>query len=573
MLRKSIIATQLALLFAITGCGGGSSTNATSTDSTLTTQSSIDTTNPEANDAHNMYRSIDGADNNLNNPNMNAAFAQLRRITAVTYDDGIAAMPTGRPNPRTISENIHAQGNKDVPSIGLASDLIWQFAQILDHDIGITEGIASNASEPVIVPAGDSHFSVGTVLPFNRALFDSSTGTGTDNPRQQENEISGWIDASFVYGSDEIRAAALRSNDGTGKLKISEGNLMPYNISNLPNANSTLEPTGLFLAGDVRANEQAGLIAIHTLFMREHNRLAEIIAAADSSLSGEEIYQKARSLVGAMVQRITYKEFIPLLIGEHTLSEYRGYDDSVDARMINEFSHAGYRVGHTMLSPQILRIDQEGNEIPEGHLNLFAAFFNIATITQQGGIDPVLRGLANQVSQNVDQFIIDDVRNMLFANVEMGMDLATLNIQRGRDHGLGTLNDVREALGLERHQSFADVTSNEGLRSSLENTYAFVDDIDLFTGVLSEDIVYDGLVGETNQALFKFQFEALRDGDYYFYLNQFKSEDDGLYRDMIRHTTLSKIITRNTDIAEDEIGPSAFFVGDEKFAEHYYEYE
>ncbi len=579
MLRKTIIASQLALLFAITGCGGGSGGTTLSTQTngggdTIITTNNVggddDTTTGGENDlniesSHSQYRSIDGSGNNLDNPEMNAVHAKLRRITDVTYDDGVSAMPTGRPNPRTISENIHAQGDRDIPSIAYASDMLWQFAQLLDHDIGLTEGISSNASEPVIVPAGDSHFAEGTILPLSRALFDGSTGTGTENPRQQENEITGWIDASFVYGSDETRAAALRTLDGTGKLKTSDGNLMPFNISNLPNANSTIDPTSLFLAGDVRANEQPGLAAIHTIFMREHNRLAEIIAADNPSMSGEEIYQTARALVGAMVQRIVYKEFVPSLIGIHTLSEYRGYDASVDASMINEFSHAGYRVGHTMLSPRILRLDNEGNEIPEGHLGLFAAFFNIGTITQQGGVDPILRGLSNQISQNIDPFMVDDVRNMLFGNVEMGMDLATLNIQRGRDHGLGTLNDVREALGLPRHESFADISSDEDIRSALENSYVSVDDVDLFTGVLSEDIVYDALVGETNQALFKLQFEALRDGDYYFYLNQFRGEENAEYRDMIRLTTLSKLITRNTDIEQDEIGHEAFFVGDEKF--------
>ncbi len=559
-MRQSTLAIQIVLLFSLSGCGGGSSTAL----SNNTAQTPLDTENTgNTENAALEYRYIDGYGNNEANPGMNAALAKLRRLTKVTYDDGVSSMPTGRPNPRTISENIHAQGNNSLPSVGNASDLIWQFAQILDHDIGLTEGIASNATENILVPAGDSFFADGTVLPLQRALFDSSTGTGTDNPRQQENEITGWIDASFVYGSDEVRAYALRTLDGTGKLKTSPGDLMPYNIANLPNANASLEPTELFLAGDVRANEQAGLTALHTVFLREHNRLAEIIAAEDLTLGDEEIYQIARALVGAIVQNIVYNEFVPLLIGENTLSQYEGYNSSVDASMINEFSHAGYRLGHTMLSPQILRIDKDGNEIAEGHLNLFAAFFNIATITQQGGIDPILRGMANQVSQNVDSFIVDDVRNLLFGNVGMAMDLATLNIQRGRDHGLGTLNDLREVLGLTPYLSFDEITSDPQLRQALANTYLFVDDIDLFTGVLSEDLVAGALVGETNQALFKLQFEALRDGDYFYYVSQFSAPNHQAYLSMIEATSLSDVIIRNTDIEQDEIGENAFVVGDE----------
>lgn len=574
MLRKSIIASQLALLLAApVGLANAADANAitipagTGSIRGITADPNVDTNwdfDPDS-----EYASIDGSGNNLADPGINATLANLRRITPVTYDDGVSALPTGRPNPRTISENLHAQGDIRIPSVGNASDLIWQFAQLLDHDIGLTEGIASNAFEPVIVPAGDSFFAEGTVLPLHRAIFNSSTGTGTDNPRQQENEITGWIDASFVYGSDDIRAAALRTLDGTGKLKTSAGNLMPFNVDNLPNGNGVRAPEELFLAGDVRANEQPGLAAIHTIFVREHNRLAEIIAAENPELSGEDIYQKARALVAGMTQRIVYNEFVPLLIGKNTLSRYKGYDPLVDASMINEFSHAAYRVGHTMLSPTILRLDANGNEIAEGHLPLFAGFFNIETITQQGGIDPILRGLANQVSQNVDLLLIDDVRNLLFGNADaggMGMDLAVLNIQRGRDHGLGTLNDVRVALGLKPYKRFGQISSDPKVRRALRKTYGRgnVDDIDLFTGVLAEDLVPGALVGETQVALFKLQFEALRDGDRFYWRNQFKGPENKANRKLIRSTTLSKLITRNTDIKRREIGRDAFVVGDEK---------
>ncbi len=64
-------------------------------------------------------------------------------------------------------------------------------------------------------------------LPFNRSIYDKNTGTGTDNPRQQLNEITGWIDASNVYRSDQTRAAALRTLDGTSKLKTSKKKSAP----------------------------------------------------------------------------------------------------------------------------------------------------------------------------------------------------------------------------------------------------------------------------------------------------------------------------------------------------------
>ena len=120
-----------------------------------------------------------------------------------------------------------------------------------------------------------------------------------------------------------MRAAALRTNDGTGRLLVSEGDLLPFNTPGLPNAGGT--GPELFLAGDVRANEQVGLAALHTLFVREHNRLAQEMAANDPSLTGEEIYQEARRIVGALIQVITYNEFLPALLGPNALRPYRGY--------------------------------------------------------------------------------------------------------------------------------------------------------------------------------------------------------------------------------------------------------
>ena len=88
-------------------------------------------------------------------------------------------------------------------------------------------------------------------------------------------EITAFIDASNVYGSGEERAYALRTLDGTGKLKttISEvGDLLPYNTPGL--ANAPAATPNFFLAGHVRANEQIALTAMHTLFVREHNHWA-----------------------------------------------------------------------------------------------------------------------------------------------------------------------------------------------------------------------------------------------------------------------------------------------------------
>jgi len=207
------------------------------------------------------YRSIDGSGNNRDDAEIGAAFTDLLRLVDSDYGDSISSLAgEGRPSPRAIGNSVSAQEGSIPNTLG-ASDYLWQWGQFLDHDIDLTDGTDPPEFTDIVVPQGDPFFDPdGTgaqVIPFNRSIYNESTGTGVDNPRQQLNEISAWIDASNVYGSDEERANALRTNDGTGKLKTSEGDLLPFNTDGLPNAGGP--SPDLFLAGDVRANEQVGI--------------------------------------------------------------------------------------------------------------------------------------------------------------------------------------------------------------------------------------------------------------------------------------------------------------------------
>ena len=496
-------------------------------------------------------RSIDRSGNNLNNPLIGATFTELLRYVFPDYEDGISEISEeGRPSPRLVS-NIVCSQDESIPNTLNTSDFIWQWGQFIDHDIDFTDAASPTQAANIAVPAGDPYFDpldTGTqVIPFNRSVYDTSTGTGEDNPRQQLNKITSWIDASNVYGSDVTRANALRTNDGTGRLKTSEGDLLPFNTVGLPNDGGSNDPA-LFLAGDFRANEQVGLTSMHTLFMREHNRYVVEHRLANPGLSENELYEKGRQFVGALMQAITYNEFLPALLGQGALSPYTGYNPIVDASIANIFSTAAYRIGHSMLSPYILRLDQNLNTIPEGNLPLMDAFFSPEIITDEGGIDPLLRGLAKQLAQRVDPFIVDDVRNFLFGLPgEGGFDLASLNIQRGRDHGLPRYNDVREQLGLPKATSYQDISSNPDIQNRLEEAYGDVDNIDVWVGGLAEDPVPGSHVGELFHFIIKMQFEALRDGDRFWYERNLSKEELA----EVQSTRLSDVIRRNTGIGSE----------------------
>lgn len=493
-----------------------------------------------------QFRTIDGIFNNPLNPLWGAAGTNLARSIPADYADGLSTPSgIGRPSVRHISNALSAQDGLNMPNAYGFSDFIWQWGQFLDHDIDETP-IASPAEDfDINVPTGDAWFDPmwngGVTIGLDRSAYTMVQGV-----RQQINNITSYIDASNIYGSESERAHELRTNDGSGKLKTSPGDLLPFNTNGLDNAPSGSDPT-MFLGGDVRANEQIGLTAMHTLFMREHNRLADQIAADLPFLPGELIYQYAKAMVTAEMQAITYNEFLPKLLGPNAIPAYTSYNPDADASITNLFATAAYRVGHTMLSSEMQRLDSSMNEAPEGHIALASAFFNPSEISANG-IDSVLRGLAGQEAQNVDNFVIDDVRNFLFgAPGAGGFDLTSLNMQRGRDHGIPSYNAVRAGFGLPQVTDFSGVNPDPDMIARLEVAYDNVDQIDAWIGLLSEPHHPDAFVGETLYRILREQFINLRDGDRFWY-------EAYLPQDLIEQAesmTLAAVIRANTGIGAE----------------------
>lgn len=507
-------------------------------------------------------RRFDGSENNVANPLWGASFIHLQRFGASDYSDGISEMAgTLRPSAREVSNAIINQDEGvSIPNSFNGSDFVWQWGQFIDHDIDLTDGGAETAD--ISVPSGDEWFDPDDLgdqlIFFSRALYDDATGTDVSNPREQENEITSWIDGSMIYGSSEERATALRANSDGALLDMSAGNLLPFNTGDLTNANGFVEdPTTLFVAGDVRVNEQVGLTVMHTLFMREHNRLAMRIMINDPGLSNEEVFQQARRLVVGKLQKITYEDWLPVLLGPGALTPYSGYDDTVNGSIFNEFSVAAYRLGHSMINEELLRLDASGNEIADGHLSMAEAFFTAPSIlTSETSLDPILRGLAAQPHQTIDAHIIHDLRNFLFGEPGLGgLDLASLNIQRGRDHGVPSYNDARVAMGLAPVTGFNDITSDTDLATALSDTYSSVDDIDLWVGGLAEDPFGQSQLGELFHTILVSQFTALRDGDRFWYENDLNANE----LDMVRRSSLSEIIRDNTGIG-GELQANVFLI-------------
>ncbi len=498
-------------------------------------------------DCDNFY-SLDGTNNNTDNTNYGAVGAHLLNTAPLDYGDGIST-PAGaeRTNARVIS-NALAQQDSIVESDRGLTNLIWAFGQFVDHDIVLTP---ENHDAPVIinVPLADPDLDpAGTgavIIPLDSTAISEGTGTDINNPAQIENHITAWLDGSNIYGSDLERNDYLRKFEG-GLLKVSEGDLLPFGDEHISNANpSRQQPHHLFVAGDVRANENSVLVSMHTLFVREHNRIAGGLAAAHPDWEDDQLYNRARQINIAQYQSIVYNEYLPSLLGTDALPEYGGYDSTINPNIDRSFSSAAFRVGHTQISSEILRLDSEGNEIAQGNLTLAEVFFRSTGVVQESGIDPILRGISSSLSQNVDLKLIDDLRNLLFkfGPQDIGRDLFSINIERGRVNGVSDYNTVRESFGLDKVTTFAEITSDEEIQTQLESLYDDVDDVDLYVGLLAEDHLMGSAVGETFQTIIGEQFVALREGDRFYYENIFTPEEIAEIND----TTLADIIKLNTD--------------------------
>ncbi len=504
-------------------------------------------------------RTIDGASNNASHPKWGKSNSQFQRVTSVNYGNGIDS-PGGvdLPNPRVISNEFFDQKDFMENSHG-HSDFVWNFGQFIDHDITFND---SGTGELLVfdIPSGDIYFdpnATGKVkMKVERSAYDPDTGGATGIPRQQTNQVTSWIDGSVIYGSDTETASWLRTFTH-GKLKVSKGDLLPFNTIdgefdgaidiNGPDmeGGTQPEPTKIFVAGDERANEHAGLVCFHTLFVREHNRLCEVLMQEHPDWNDEQLYQRARKMVGALLQVVTYEEWLPTL--GVSLPAYQGYDGDANPNILNVFSSVASRFGHSIVNEQFVRLEETGETSVYGSIHLREVFFKPLVIKDEGGIDPFLRGMATQKQQQLDMKMVGSLRNFLFGPPgSKGLDLIAINILRSREKGLPDYNTIRLDFGLVAKTSYADITDNGQIQNTLGSVYGNINTIDPLVGMLAEEPVEGAIFGELIYTIMQRQFMALRDGDRFWYENDKSFTAQEI--DMLKETRLSDIIKRNSEI-------------------------
>ncbi|XP_076461621.1 thyroid peroxidase-like [Babylonia areolata] len=507
------------------------------------------------------YRTADGSCNNLEgHPAWGMAGRPQERLLPPVYHNGkdtprlfgVRGQPL--PSPRDVSQVLHPADSKLTESPDL-SLMFTMWGQFLDHDITHTP-VATDTdgskldccNQPPVFPARDLYYRSGngrptqrndnpncfpiTLFPLTDRFFKTScmnfvrskpfapSPTCHSDTREQGNSQTSFLDASQVYGSSLGDQGVLRTWLA-GQLKSSRYDLLPENSTTM----CTKRPSSrdfCFGAGDTRVNEHPMLSSIHTVFHRYHNTLASHLSYLNPHWNDETLYQETRKIIGAIMQRVTYAEYLPLVLGEREMARYNltldgarpyVYDPYLNPNIFNSFSTAAFRFGHSMVHGK--------NSFGYQTVDLRDMFFH-PHFVQRGrgrGLTMLLNGLVRDRSQSRDRFMNTDLTDQLFRTRQgRSLDLVSLNVQRGRDHGLPAYDHFRQLCGLPSLKEavamgkFADVP--------FLRVYRDLEDVDLFSGGLTEGVEERGsVVGPTFSCLLARQFHALKFGDRFWYQN------------------------------------------------------
>ncbi|WP_210482681.1 peroxidase family protein [Microvirga antarctica] len=394
-----------------------------------------------------------------------------------------------------------------------------------------------------------------------------------------------------------------------------------------------------YITGDGRGNENIGLTAIHHVFHSEHNaivdQLKEVIFssgdlaflnewlrtdvtsfpsqadAASLQWDGERLFQAGRFTNEMEYQHLVFEEFGRKMQPDVDAFLFEPSSD-INPAIFTEFAQAVYRFGHSMLNENIDRINANGTSY---NISLFEGFLNplaLGSVDAEGNVivdhheaaGAIIRGMSRQAGNEIDEFVTDVLRNQL---VGIPLDLAALNIARGRDMGLPTLNEARaqfQAMAgrdsqLKPYVSWADFALNINNPASIINFIAAygqhptvtaettidgkraaalllvlggadapadrvdflnsvgtwanretgLNDIDLWVGGLAEKKMdFGGMLGSTFSFVFELQMENLQEADRFYYLSRVQGLN---LLNELENNSLTDIIMRNTDLGDE----------------------
>ncbi|BES90095.1 Animal haem peroxidase [Nesidiocoris tenuis] len=539
--------------------------------------------------AHLKYRTVDGYCNNIEHVReWGVAMRPFRRILPPDYCDGISQPRCGSrkvlPPARDVTLKLHRANYKSDHKFNFMF-AVW--GQFVDHDITSTaitriiDGQLVSCCEtsgiddcfPVMLSQDDPFFLLynTTCMEFVRSVAAPNCMLG---PREQLNQVTSYLDGSVIYGSTTKLSKRLRSFS-RGRLAVTYSadgkELLPISIDLSDGCNREEEANKgryCFLAGDSRSNENLHLTTLHLIMLRQHNRIAGELAKVSPHWDDERLYQETKRIVTAQLQHVTYQELLEPLLGQEIMDRYNltlldegfftAYDENLDPTVANSFATAAFRFAHSLL-PGLMRSYETTS--PGSWMLLRKVLFNPFPLYSSGSLDRILQSAIKTDVQKTNRFFTTEVTQHLFEEPQnetspkkCGLDLVSLNIQRGRDHGLPGYVKWLEHCGLPRPEQFKDLSGliDEESLKAMKLLYESPDDVDLYSGALSEIPLKGSILGPTATCLIADQFKRIKLGDRFWYENANGPYPftEGQLRE-IRKTTLAGIVCDNADNVTD----------------------
>ena len=390
------------------------------------------------------------------------------------------------PPTREVSLTIHQGLEVEHPHV---TTLTAFFAEFVLHDIshsaqsaghrghrikccGLPEESMHPECYPIPIPAKDPVFKdkEDDCMEYVRTCPALKMGC-TLGPREQINQVSSFIDGSVIYGSSEEEVKGLRSfKNGllksqrmTSSKKGKSRELLQAQDS-LQDCRSS-DKKKCFRSGDIRVNENVGLTLMHTLWMREHNRIARRLSSINSHWDDNHLFEEARRIVAAEIQHITFAELLPSLLGEEVIDEYglrlessnfyTEYDIDINPGVDNAVASSVFPFLYSMMPAKLERYSHQLKMT--GIRKMGDTYFNPSDLYDESKFDEFLMGLVSQNAHNLDLVVSNE---MMSTRTGEPFDLVALILQQGRDHGIPGYVEFRKLCKIQ-----PEVTKFEDLES------------------------------------------------------------------------------------------------------------
>ncbi|XP_010190709.1 PREDICTED: dual oxidase 1-like, partial [Mesitornis unicolor] len=522
----------------------------------------------------------DGWYNNLLHHSRGSVGARLLRLLPANYADGVyqALQEPRVPNARQLS-NAVARGPSGLPSRRNTTVLAVFFGfHVLSEILGTEKPGCPAEFLNIHIPSGDPVFDpAGTgdvVLPFQRIQWATGTGQSPNSPREQTNEVTGWLDGSSIYGSSHSWSDALRSFS-RGQLASGPSGRLPRETDGRVPMWKALDPStgqggpqGIYDLGSAWGNENRFLQAESIAWFRYHNHQAMVLAQEHPTWSDEDLFQYTRKNVIATFQSIVMYEWLPTLLGR-PVPEYKGYQQHLDPSLSPEFVAAARQFLATMMPPgvymrapmcQFQNVSSPSGSFPA--VRLCNSYWSRESTRQQQAedvdVDNLLLGMSSQIAEREDNIVVEDLQDYWYGPLKYSRtDYVASWLQRGRDLGLPTYNQARERFGLEPLQNWSDFAPH------LERVSGQVLEVAaLYANNTAGLELLPGGMMEVNGSLFSAiildQFVRLRDGDRFW----FENTRNGLFTveevRKIRSTTFHDVLVAVTHANSTDLQPHVF---------------